>query len=88
MLIGGVTPVQDILSGDLYKVIEIATQTSLHDMTSSIGYMSIASSLLYRQLPFPFFPVWIPLIGRVDLLLSRVVLVAGTLLVIISWLGY
>lgn len=81
--VGGFSYLELAYDLNFYALLTALLSSRGEDVILSTGLVLIISSLIYLRLPIPLFPMYIPLLGRVDRFLATTTCVMGIILILV-----
>lgn len=75
--LGGFRLVDILYSHDYGQIGQMVMAADVQSMITSTGITCLAFALAYHKLPIPLFPVAIPLLGRMDMHITKLIGLVG-----------
>lgn len=80
--LGGFRIVDILTSNDFLQIGQMVVAADTQSMITSTGITCLTFALAYHKLPVPLFPLAIPLFGRLDMHITKLIGLAGILLLV------
>lgn len=84
LIVGKMQIVQMLLEGAKTRALAELLTVPSHDALTATGASLVAGSLLYHQLPISIFPSFLPIIGKLDKTIAKLLGVSGIIMLFIA----
>lgn len=87
LIVGKLQIVQMLLEGEKTRALAELLTVSSHDALTATGASLVAGTLLYHQLPISIVPSFLPIKGKLDKTIAKLLGAAGIILLFIAQLS-